>query len=230
MTRHSMPFRRCTFLSAAALVAGALHAFPASAAMSEEEMFFKGVADVNEGELHFLAQAPEAPVHHHQNRIVVTAKSLVDGWVRLAQCHSHLDAVPSLQITYGADRIRDIRVTRAENIGRAWVEGPTVQLENIARGATVCIEAESRALVQDGQGGFHLKNGPYMRRFLDGYYPMRVSMEVRFQASGLAFQDIEPATQPGFAVHVGEGEVGIDTLFEGRLNTLIRFTGRPGSR
>lgn len=198
----------------------------AAAAMTEEEMFFKGAAEVNEGGLRFLTAAPAAPVHHHQNHVVITAASLADGWVRLAQCHRHLDAVPRTQITYGAGRIRAIRVTRADHIGKAWVEGHTVQMEAIAPDATICIEAESRALERDGGGGYVLKNGPYMRRFLDGYYPMRVTMTVRLEAPGLRFRAIEPAPQPGFAVSVDEAGIGFDALFEGRLNTLIRFSSK----
>lgn len=197
---------------------------PATAAMTEEEMFFKGSAEVNEGSLHFLEKAPATPVHHHQNRLVVSESSLIDGWVGLEQCHRHLDAVASAQITYGAGRIRAIRVTRADHIGKAWVEGHTVQLQDIAAEATLCIAAETRALEADGQGGFVLKNGPYMRRFLDGYYPMRVTMEVRLEAAGLRFRAIEPAPQPGFAVSVGAAGVGFDTVFEGRLSTVIRFS------
>lgn len=201
-------------------------AFPAISAMSEEEMFFKGVAGVNEGNLHFLEQAPNAPVHHHRNRIVLSESSLVDGWATLEQCHSHIDAVPSSQIAYNADRIRNLRITRAENIGRAWVEAHTVQMENISANATLCIEAQTQALSPDGQGGFQLKNGPYMRGFLDGYYPMRVSMTVSLQAPGLVFRDIEPAPQPGFKVSTSDREVLFEALFEGRLNTLMRFTPR----
>lgn len=196
---------------------------PAAAAMTEEEMFFKGAGQVNEGGLRFLTAAPAAPVHHHQNHIVISAASLADGWVRLAQCHRHLDAVPRSQITYGAGRIRAIRITQADRIGRAWVEGHAVEMADIAPGATLCIEAESRALARDG-AGYVLKNGPYMRRFLDGYYPMRVTLTVRLEAPGLRFRAIEPAPQPGFAVQVDEAGVGFEALFEGRLDTLIRFT------
>jgi hypothetical protein len=195
----------------------------AAAAMTEEEMFFKGVTDVNEGELNFLTQAPATPVHHHQNRITLSESSLVDGWVHLVQCHSHIDAVPSLQITYGEGRVRALRVTRAGGIGRAWVEGASVQMENITADASICIEAETRALEKDGQSRFILKNGPYMRGFLDGYYPMRVTMAVKIQAPQLRFLDISPAPQPGFLVSSSQGEIGFDTLFEGRLTTLVRF-------
>jgi len=198
-------------------------AHSAAAAKTDDEMFFKSAAEVNGGELLFLKDAPAKPVHHHQNHMVITEASLVDGWVKLSQCHSNIDAVPSSQITYGNGRTRDLRVTRFEHIGKAWVEGNTVQMRDIAREATICIEAETRALASDDQGGFMLKNGPYMRGFLDGFYPMRVTMTVRLQAAGLSFRDIEPAPQPGFTVNATEREVGFDALFEGRLNTRIRF-------
>lgn len=197
---------------------------PAGAAMTEEEMFFKDVAEVNEGSLHFLTQAPASPVHHHQNRITLTESSLIDGWAELDQCHSHIDAVPSTQIVYSTERIRALRISRAENIGKSWVQGATVQLENVGRDAIICIQAQTRALSADGEGGFQLKNGPYMRRFLDGYYPMRVSMVVNMQAPELRFRDIDPAPQPGFSLRQADREIGYDTLFEGRLKTLIRFT------
>ena len=132
--------------------------------------------------------------------------------------------MPSSQITYRAQGIRGLRITRAERIGKAWVQGPSVQLENVARDATLCVEAETQALEPDGQGGFQLRNGPYLRGFLDGYYPMRVTVSVSLRAPGLRFRDITPPPQPGFTVTLGEREVGFEALFEGRLHTLIRFT------
>jgi hypothetical protein len=115
-------------------------------------------------------------VHHHQNRITLTRDSLSTGWGRLEQCHSHIDAVPSSQVVYSRDRIRGLRVVRADNIGRVWVQENSVQMENVGRDAMLCVEADTRALASDGQNGYVLRTGPYMRRFLDGYYPMRVSM------------------------------------------------------
>jgi hypothetical protein len=206
------------------ILAGLCLAQGVGAAMTEEEMFFKDVSEVNEGDLHFLSQAPATPVHHHQNRITLTPSSLLDGWAELDQCHSHIDAVPSTQIVYNAERIRALRISRAENIGKSWVQGPTVQLENVGHDAVICIQAQTRALAEDGEGGFQLLNGPYMRRFLDGYYPMRVSMVVSLQAPELRFRDIEPAAQPGFTIRQADREISYDTLFEGRLNTLIRFS------
>jgi len=197
------------------------------AAMSEEEMFFKGAADVNEGELRFLATAPNKPAHHHQNRLTIEDASLETGWVKLDQCHANIDAVPNLQIVYREDRIRDLRLTRAENIGRVWVQDHTVQMENIAPAAVLCIEADTKALAADGKGGHVLSVGPYMRRFLDGYYPMRVSMTVRLHTRNLRFLDITPPEQAGFTVHQSSDEVGFDTWFEGQLTTIMRFGAPP---
>ncbi len=198
----------------------------ASAAPSEEELFFKNIDEVNEGELHFLASPPESKPHHHRNHITLTPESLATGWVKLEQCHEHLDAVPSTQIVYSEERIRGLRILRSENMERAWVEDHSVQMRNIRRDALICIEAESRALLDDEPNGYVLLNGPYMRRFLDGYYPMRVTMTVSLGDSGLRFDSLTPAAQPGFSVHVGQDELGYDTWFEGRLITAIRFVLR----
>lgn len=200
-----------------------LAAATAWATPTEEELFFKSVADVNEGALRFLATPPAKPVHHHQNRILITRDSLSNGWVGLEQCHHHLDAVASLQIVYRPDRIRALSIVQSENIGRAWVHENTVQMEQIARDALICIRGETLALQDDGAGAYSLANGPYMRQFLDGFYPMRVSMRVRIEHPGLRFLDVTPASQPGFNVDIGASEVGYDAWFEGRLHTLMRF-------
>lgn len=199
----------------------------ALAAPSEEELFFKNIDEVNEGELRFLATAPETKSHHHRNHITLTPDSLVSGWVKLEQCHEQLDAVPSSEIVYSQDRIRALRILRADNIERAWVAGNSVQMANIRRAAVLCVEAESRALFSDDEGGYILRNGPYMRRFLDGYYPMRVTLKVSLGDSGLRFDTLTPGAQPGFAVQVAADEVGYDTWFEGRLSTAIRFLPKP---
>jgi len=199
----------------------------ACAALTEEEMFFKGVSDVNMGGLTFLTEAPKAPVHHHQNQITLSAASLIDGWAKLEQCHRHLDAVPDMQIVYGRDRIRNLAIQRSENIGRTWVHENTVQMQNVTHDALICISAETRALEINGNNRFSLTNGPYMRRFLDGYYPMQVSMQVHMQAPGLRFFAIDPAPQTGFTVVHSADEVAYEAFFEGELRTRIEFSVAP---
>lgn len=192
-------------------------------AASEEDLFFKSVADVNDGDLHFLAQAPEKPVHHHQNHITINDASLTDGWVHLQQCHAHLDAVPSSQVTYREGFVRDLRLVRTEGIGRAWVKDHTVQLEDVGPNAVLCIQADTRALSALEGNSYFLRNGPYMRRFLDGYYPMRVSLSVQIDTPRLKFAGITPSPQTGLQVQAIPRRIDIEALFEGQLRTEIRF-------
>ena len=184
---------------------------------------FDSADAVNEGALHFLDTPPQKPVHHHQNRIRIDADSLTSGWVSLSQCHDNLDAVPRAQITFREGYVRDLRVDTFSRIEHAWIEGASVQLRNIEPGARLCLSAQTRALRNTGNGYFNLINGPYMRKFLDGYYPMRVTLNVTYPANVLRLIDISPEAQPGLGIAEQPGAIGVDALFEGELKTMIQF-------
>jgi len=189
------------------------------------------VRAVNEGELRFLDKPPGKPVHHHHNRMDILPSSLADGWVNLNQCHAHLDPVPDTQIVYHPDRIRGLRIVSVSGIGTARVEGHSVQMKDIRRDAKICINAETRALTANGKGRYLLTNGPFKRQFLDGFYPMHVTMEIRFPDDCLAFRRVKPEPEPGFRLTRDQGAVHIDAWFEGRLTTAIEFDrlAAPGS-
>lgn len=187
------------------------------------DLSFESADDVNEGTLHFLEVVPDKPLHHHQNRIRIDSGSLSTGWVSLSQCHDNLDAVPLAQITFREGFVRDLRVDSFSQIGDAWIEGASVQLRNIEHGARLCLTAQTRALRSTGNGYFNLLNGPYMRKFLDGYYPMRVSLEVDYPTQLLSLIDIMPAAQPGLKLVERPGAIRLDAVFEGELMTLIQF-------
>jgi hypothetical protein len=195
--------------------------------MSQQELdaWFNGksTSEVNEGELTFLTDPPDKPVHYHQNRIRITEDSLASGWTDLEQCHDNLDAVPRAQITFREGFIRNLRVLESRAIDEAWVEGATVQLREVHGGARLCLAAQTRALNNSGSGYFTLNNGPYMRKFLDGYYPMQVSLKLEYPARLLQIIDISPSEQEGFHVSQKSGFVNIDTLFEGELRTQVQF-------
>lgn len=183
----------------------------------------KSAADVNEGELQFLAKLPDKPVHHHHNTVTVNDKSVATGWIALEQCHENLDRVPRAQILFRQDRVRALKIISFSNIGKAWVEDNSIQLEDIRKDARLCLSGETKSLTDNGDGTFNLHNGPFMRKFLDGYYPMRVSMAVILATDKLDFLDITPASQTGFSVTRKPREIDFDAKFEGRLNTIIRF-------
>ena len=190
-------------------------------ALAEEELKAR-IARVNEGDLDFLAQAPSDPVHYHQNRIVLTASSLRNGWVDLEQCHRHLDRVAEAQILFHPERSRALKVTRFKNMQSAVAERNTIQLRHVEAASEVCLSGQTKALVEIGDGVYELRNGPFMRRFLDGYYPMRVSLQIEYPTQ-LTLADFSPTSQPGFAVTSAPGRVEAEALFEGQLSTRFRF-------
>jgi hypothetical protein len=211
-----------------ALLATSSGALAQSPSQQELEDWFNApadpsAADVNEGELNFLRIPPTKPVHHHHNVLIISDRTLRDGWAELRQCHTHLDKVPATQIVFREDRVRDLRILSYSGIQAAWVEGGTVQLKQIGENAQICVTLQSKVLYQQPDGNLHIPNGPFMRKFLDGYYPMHVSMDVIVKTRKLRFVDITPARQNGFKVTVAPQQVSFDAWFEGRLNTLLRF-------
>ena len=191
-----------------------------------DEDWEAAVHRVNEGVLQFLAEEP-AGAHRHENRVVVSAQSLASGWALLDQCHRHLDAIDRVEVVYHPERIRDLEVKRAEGIAEAWVEEHTVQLRGVGKGAELCIQGESRMLTSLSNGRYQLNNGPFMRRFLDGYYPLTVVMRVELPGPAWELISVEPEPQPGFRVERTADGYELEAWFEGRLETRLVF--RSGS-
>lgn len=178
---------------------------------------------VNEGELTFLKPANSFDGHRHENDIVIHASSLDDGWVTLRQCHENLDKIDRIQIVYNPHRVKDIEIIEIRGIEEAWVKDASVQLRNVGEHAKVCIRSNSLALEPNDDGSYSLHNGPFMRRFLDGYYPMHVTVSVSLPEDYLSFDRITPQQQPGLVVKQCNDCVRFDAWFEGRLNTELRF-------
>lgn len=179
--------------------------------------------EVNDGHLVFLVDNHDKKLHHHHNSLTIYPNSLQDGWVQLEQCHSNIDKVAAAQILFKEGRVKDIKITQQKNIDRAWVEKASVQMEDIKENAVLCIQANSHSLIHNVDGTFSLRNGPFMRRFLDGYYPIRVSLDLNFSQTNLELTDFEPQNQNGFQVVLNSGKVHVDTVFEGKLQTEFHF-------
>lgn len=62
-----------------------------------------------------------------------------------------------------------------------------------------------------------------MRRFLDGYFPLRVSMVIDFAGTGLRPTGVSPARQKGFDIWQKNNRIGFDAVFEGKLRTEFSF-------
>lgn len=185
--------------------------------------FEERVNRVSEGELRFLSEPPEKDVHFHNNRMQLNADSIKTGWAKLEQCHKHLDAQDSVQITFSRNTIRKLEIISKKGVDRAWIEQSNVELEGVHSGANVCLRFESRVMHDEDNGFVSVRTGPYMRRFLDGYYPMHVYLEVSYPCKDLKFIRTVHDPQPGFEVGIRECQVYIDTWFEGELYTKLLF-------
>lgn len=182
---------------------------------------------INDEEPEFLPFPPKKRTHEHEHKIMISKTSLDDGWVLLSQCHNNMDRVQVAQIVFNRDKIRNIRVLKAKNIGKAWVDGPSVQLEAVKDQAQLCVEAESKSLVRNDAGRFILRNGPFMRKYLDGYFPLHLVVEVVYRSSGLKLVSKYPDRQPGVNIQNRPGKLVIDTWFEGKLFTELVFEQLP---
>lgn len=178
---------------------------------------------VGAGELVFLRSPPAQRTLYSKNQLRVTASSLADGWVHIRQCYSGLDAVAKTDIVYRYNGMRDLRIDSYRNIRAAAVSGNSVQLSEVGADASLCIQTEAQILYPGIDGQLVLRNGPFQRRYLDGYFPMHVNLEVSFPARSLRLLATEPHQQPGFTVATRAGYLEIDSWFAGSLTIEMVF-------
>ena len=203
-------------------VVGCIGLALAAQAADELEML-----DINEGELRFLTQTPAEPPHEQSTHILVNEESLRSCWITRRQRHYHLAPVGAMQVLFNKDRARNIKIVRADNIKRAWVESASVQLEGVDKEAVLCIQSENRSFRRNGTSGiYEWRGGPYMRRFLDGYFPMHVKVAIDYPAKHLQLKTIEPTPLKLRATTL-PGHVRLDAMFEGRLLITAQFA--PGN-
>lgn len=200
---------------------------PTDQAVSFEDFGRSGPARAT---LEFLADADPQATHTFNNRVLLSRASRRTGWAELRQCHRDLDAVPATEIVYRSGRVRDIRVIEDEGIGQVKVNDASVELRDVSRDAYICLATESRILEPTDDEVFILRNGPFMRQFLDGYFPMHVRQVVRLGNSGLRYAGIEPNPQPGFEVANDPEGIVFDAYFTGRLDTRIRLVPAESAR
>jgi hypothetical protein len=174
---------------------------------------------INEGDLTFLDRKKFRDVMHSDNRITITHSSLKDGWVNLDQCYRNLDAFPKVEVVYKYRKMRNLKIQTYKGIKSAMVAGQSVQLEQVKKGATLCVKAQVQSLFKRKSGRFSLKNGPYRRRFLDGYFPMQVTVAVTYPKK-MRIKNISP-NKKGMQITRNKNRVILNAIFEGILNTQI---------
>lgn len=174
-------------------------------------------SDINDGNLVFLHSQPKLAPHEAVHQIVISKQSLQSGWVGMAQCYTGLEQMPAAQILYRKAGVRNLKITQSENIGQSWVEKNSVQMTNIGKQARICTLSEIKALQKlDGQR-YVLKTGPYRRKFLDGYFPVHLVLNIK-NHSGLKVLDYTPCDKkPCKPLYQQGDQLKYEALFEGVL-------------
>ena len=188
-----------------------------------EQQEFPSAVDVSEGELRFISTVPDKPVLHSINKLIITPVSLDNGWVSLSQCYQHLDPVAVSEVVYQYKSMQDLTIIRYTNIEKAKVKGQTIELSGVQKNAELCISARVRIFYQNTNGTYSLVNGPFHRKFLDGYYPYHLTLEVQYPDERLQVLQTIPVAQPGMTVNINEGYLLFDGVFEGILNVEVIF-------
>jgi len=206
-----------------------LSSLPAKEFLSPEELekWFNSddelpTSKVNEGELSFITSNTKKNIFGSVITIHVDQNSIDEGWTKLTQCYSNLDPVPRTAVVYRKNLIKDLKVLSSKNIKSTKVSENKVYLHDVKKQASLCIGATARNFYQNEDKSFSLVNGPYHRKFLDGYYPYHLKLNIHYSPK-LKFSFNIPKQQPGFLVKQNSSSLLIDTVFEGRLKTEFRF-------
>jgi len=211
--------------------------FLSAVEMSDEEieMLFNDDSElkalmVNEGKLVFLKPPADRSLMYTENVLTITIESINNGWVHLKQCHYNLDPVHKIDIVYTYIQIKNLKIESKENISRARVVDQSVRLEEVLNNSNICISAEARVFYLNTNGSFSLRNGPYYRKFLDGYYPYNVTMLINYPDSQLIYMGSNPPTQEGFEITQSRNQININAWFDGALKTEIWFERKNNSQ
>ncbi|MFO7602793.1 MAG: hypothetical protein R6X06_03150 [Gammaproteobacteria bacterium] len=193
---------------------------------NNDDMEMPEQATVQDKQLRFIT-APNAQAGTLTEKTYrITADSLQTGWVVIEQCYRNLDPVPQLEVVYNYQDMRNLKVTQQAHIGKLWIEGQSIQMQDLNKNASVCTRAEVKILRAASQHKYLLLAGPFQRKFLDGYYPMHVKLRIEYPAAELAVDETHPQAEPGFMLTHAEGLMQVDTRFTGKLYLAISFTSK----
>jgi len=177
----------------------------------------------NEGEIRFLKTRPDPGAYSYESRVKISPQSLDSGVVTIATCHRQLDPIRKVVIVFNENRIKKITVKSLEKMNSAEVKGNRVILTDVERGASICIDLESRALDKVSPEQYTLNAGPLMRRYFDGYLPMSAVLRVDWPKNMLALERTFPVAQDGVNIKQGADGVQLDMIFAGRMTAQIHL-------
>ena len=174
-----------------------------------------------EGQIKYLKERPDPGAYSYESRVIITPASLESGSVQIATCHYQLDPIRKVVIVFNPNRIQAIAVKSIEKMASAEVKNNQVVLTDVERGASICIDLQSKALDQVGGGQYRLNAGPLMRRYLDGYLPMAAKIRVDWPSNMLTVEKTTPSEKEGIQVVQGNDGVQLDMIFAGKMTAQI---------
>ena len=174
-----------------------------------------------EGQIKYLKERPDPGAYSYESRVKITAASLESGSVQIATCHYQLDPIRKVVIVFNPNRIQAIAVKSIDKMASAEVKNNQVVLTDVERGASICIDLQSKALDQVGAGQYRLNAGPLMRRYLDGYLPMAAKIRVDWPTNMLTVEKTAPTEREGIQVVQGNDGVQLDMIFAGKMTAQI---------
>ena len=89
--------------------------------------------------------------------------------------------------------------------------------------AKLWINADVNILNKKTHNIFNLENGPFRRKFLEGYYPYHVTLKIIDPSALQNLIKTTPESQAGFNIVKYNNQVYIDSYFEGILKTKLIF-------
>jgi hypothetical protein len=174
-----------------------------------------------EGQIKYLKERPDPGAYSYESRVKITPASLESGSVQIATCHYQLDPIRKVVIVFNPNRIQAIAVKSLDKMASAEVKNNQVVLTDVERGASICIDLQSKALDQVGVSQYRLNAGPLMRRYLDGYLPMAAKIRVDWPANMLTVDKTTPSEKEGIQVVQGNDGVQLDMIFAGKMTAQI---------
>jgi hypothetical protein len=179
-----------------------------------------------EGQLRFLTSHPDPGSYHYDSRVRITEDSFDSGIVSLQTCHRRLDPIRKIVIAFNPKRLVALEIVSADGVGSVEVKGHHVEMTNVSRGASICIDLQSKALDRLDSETYRLQAGPLMRRYLDGYLPMQANLRFEWPRNSLRLKSTNPPPQPGVRLLTAESTAELEVIFAGRLLANIDLT-RP---
>jgi hypothetical protein len=190
--------------------------------MCSTSVFALEFSDIaTEGQIKYLKERPDPGAYSYESRVKITAASLESGSVQIATCHYQLDPIRKVVIVFNPNRIQAIAVKSIDKMASAEVKNNQVVLTDVERGASICIDLQSKALDQVGAGQYRLNAGPLMRRYLDGYLPMSAKIRVDWPTNMLTVEKTAPSEKEGIQVVQGNDGVQLNMIFAGKMTAQI---------